>query len=156
MKAASVQVQPFSPKDSGGPESPIEELLYSALLTAKEELPPLVLQHRIYDESKRIVTRADFAFPTIKLAVYCHGAAFHLNAKQWQKDLHQVNELVRLGWKVNAFSGWQINDDVSGCVEQIKRTVASLDPIARRNQERTSGQQTEASLESALGRLPPR
>ena len=112
--------------DYGGkPESPIEELLFSELCGRKYELPAFRLQHRITNENGRIVSRADLAFTGRKLAVLCDGARYHLEPRQWQRDLRQRRELTRLGWQVLAFTGSEITADVSGCVNQILATLTS-------------------------------
>jgi very-short-patch-repair endonuclease len=106
--------------DYGGrPESPIEELLFSELCRWQRQLPAFRLQHRITNEDGRIVSRADVAFTGPKLAVFCDGARYHLEPRQWQRDLKQRRELTRLGWRVLAFTGSEITADVSGCVNQV-------------------------------------
>jgi very-short-patch-repair endonuclease len=90
-------------------ESPIEQVLLNEFYRRQRELPAFVLQHKIVNESGRIVSRADFAFPSQRIAIFCDGAEHHLKRHQWQRDLRQRRELGRLGWKVLAFTGAEIN-----------------------------------------------
>jgi very-short-patch-repair endonuclease len=103
----------------GTPESPIEEMLASALRTKVTGMQIFVLQHRIKDENGKIVSRADMAFPEEKLAIFCDGARYHLEPNQWKRDLRQRRELTRLGWRFLAYSGSEIMQDVEGCVGDI-------------------------------------
>jgi very-short-patch-repair endonuclease len=111
---------------SGQTESPIEELLLAELSLRKSSLPKFILQHRIYDENGRIVSRSDFAFVQEKLAIYCDGAMYHLQRNQWERDMRQRRELTRLGWKHLAFSGAEIMGNVAQCVDEIERIIDDL------------------------------
>ncbi|MCC6395241.1 MAG: AAA family ATPase [Bryobacterales bacterium] len=107
-------------KTTAGPESPIEEVLFRELQRRQGELPEFVCQHRIYNDAGRIVSRADFAFVTEQLAIYCDGRAYHLNEMQWQRDLNQRRSLALLGWKHLAFTGAEIlADNGTTCVNEI-------------------------------------
>ena len=101
-------------------ESPIEEVLLEELRNRHTELPPFALQHRILDELGRLVSRAEFAFVAEKVAIFCDGARYHLRQHQWQRDLRQRRQLVRLGWRSLAFTGAEIlEDEGRKCVEEI-------------------------------------
>jgi very-short-patch-repair endonuclease len=126
VKPASCVVKPLqldretpSSNVEGTPESPIEEMLASAIRTRVVGSHILVLQHRIKDENGKIVSRADMAFPTEKLAIFCDGARFHLERNQWQRDLRQRRELTRLGWRFLAYSGSEIMRDVQQCAGDV-------------------------------------
>ncbi len=118
-------VQSESGDYGGQPESPIEEILFSELCRRQRELPAFRLQHRITNENGRIVSRADVAFTGQTLAVFCDGARYHLEPRQWQRDLRQRRELTRLGWRVLAFAGREITADACSCVDQIARMIAA-------------------------------
>lgn len=100
-------------------ESPIEEIFVKELRRRTVQLPEFTLQHRIFGESQRIVSRADIAFVEQRLAIYCDGAKYHLQKDQWQRDLKQRRELARLGWRVLAFTGAEINANVAKCAEEV-------------------------------------
>jgi very-short-patch-repair endonuclease len=103
----------------GTPESPIEEMLASALRARVSVTQTLVLQYRIKDENGKIVSRADMAFPEEKLAIFCDGARYHLEPNQWKRDLRQRRELTRLGWRFLAYSGSEITRDAEFCAQDI-------------------------------------
>lgn len=107
---------------SEGPESPIEERLLGAM-QKHEDLASVCCQYRISDENEKIVSRADFAFPQWKLAVYCDGKEWHLREGRWQRDIRQRNELTKLGWRFLVFTGAEIMKDVNKCVRMIRDTV---------------------------------
>jgi very-short-patch-repair endonuclease len=105
-------------------ESPIEEMLYEAML-AYPELQNIVAQFEIKDYGGKVVSRADFAFPEIKYAVYCDGRQWHLREDRWQRDLRQRNKLTELGWIFSVFTGGDIFRDADGCASQIAKTYRS-------------------------------
>lgn len=105
-------------------ESPIEQILLDAMLDYAE-LSEVKTQHHIRDGDGRIVSRADFAFPGIKYAVYADGAAWHLKHGQWQRDLRQRNRLTELGWTFSVFSGTDIKHNPEGCAQQVLATWRS-------------------------------
>lgn len=103
-------------------ESPIENLL----LTAMQRIPILQdvqIQHLIRNENDTIISRADFAFPTHRHAVYCDGAQWHVRQDRWQRDLRQRNKLTELGWRFSVFSGRDIHADADACARQIAHTL---------------------------------
>ena len=101
-------------------------MLLAELKKREITLPKFILQYRIYDENKRIVSRADLAFEKERLAVFCDGAKYHLKNDQWRRDLRQRRELTRLGLQHLAFSGAEIMSDVIRCVDDIKDTLEGI------------------------------
>jgi len=108
------------------PESPIEERLVEELRRRQTDLPDFTLQHRILDETGRIVSRADVAFVNERLTIFCDGAMFHLKKDQWQRDVRQRRELARLGWQHLVFSGSEIMSNVGRCVEEIRKMLVGM------------------------------
>ncbi len=107
-------------RNTDGTESPIENILLKEMQRRQSELPPFCLQHRILNETGRIVSRADFAFVEQRVAVYCDGAQFHLPKTQWQRDIRQRRELARLGWDHLVFGGSEIlKGSGTECVAEI-------------------------------------
>ncbi|MBM3789743.1 MAG: hypothetical protein FJW35_05265, partial [Acidobacteria bacterium] len=99
--APGIAVLPPPSQDNPTPletESPIEELFLKALASFPDVLKQVKTQYSIFDEHGRFISRADFAFPNIKFAVYCDGARWHLKQSRWQRDVRQRNELIRCGW----------------------------------------------------------
>jgi hypothetical protein len=110
-------------------ESPIERDLLEAMLQLPK-LSEVKAQHVIRDSNDSIISRADFAFPSLNYAVYCDGAQWHLQHDRWQMDLRQRNRLTELGWTYSVYSGRQIMNDADGCAEQIKNIVSRLEKLA--------------------------
>jgi hypothetical protein len=104
-------------------ESPIERRLLSTLEN-HQVLSKIVPQYSIYDEDGKLVTRADFAFPEIKYAIYCDGAQWHLRQERWQKDWRQRNKLTELGWIFSVFTGFDVNRYPYRCAKQVLETHA--------------------------------
>jgi hypothetical protein len=102
-------------------ESPIEVALLAAM-REHEALASVVPQFEICDERGSLVSRADFAFPQLKYAVYCDGAEWHLRHDRWQKDWRQRNKLTELGWIFSVFTGAEVKRDVTHCAAQVALT----------------------------------
>ena len=100
-------------------ESPIEDALLNAIRTFG--LPEPISQFEVYDEEKRLVTRADFAYPDRRLLIYCDSKEFHLDPQKWEKDMEQQNILISMGWKVLRFIGKQILTNPEACVNRIRK-----------------------------------
>ena len=113
------------PPYEGEVESPIERLLVDQLVSRRAVLPAFVLQHRIYNEERRIVSRADIAFVEEKVAIYCDGAVHHLKKDQWQRDQRQRRELMRLGWLPLTFTGSELTSNSSRAGDEIVRVLSS-------------------------------
>jgi hypothetical protein len=104
-------------------ESPIEERLRNAMLQSPILAELARQQVYVYNESGRIITRADFAFPEFKHAVFCDGRMWHVIEGRWQSDIRIGADLAEMGWSCARYSGRQINRDVSICISQIERTI---------------------------------
>lgn len=122
----AIRVVPLeqAPTKNTGTESPIEE----ALLQALQEIPELAsvkTQYVVQDEKECPVSRADFAFPQNKYAVYCDGRQWHCRADRWERDLRQRNKLTELGWIFSVFTGRDINRNAKGCAAQVLKTFQS-------------------------------
>ena len=99
-------------------ESPVEEALLAAM-REHETLAKVVTQYEIRDEGGNLVTRADFAFPELRYAVYCDGAEWHLRHDRWQKDWRQRNKLTELGWIFSVFTGAEVKRDPGTCATRV-------------------------------------
>jgi very-short-patch-repair endonuclease len=121
-----IQVVPPStePETDDGTESPIERALLQAL-REHATLASVETQHVIWDENGRPVSRADFAFPELKYAVYCDGKQWHCRADRWERDWRQRNKLTELGWIFSVFTGRDINKDAGNCAAQVLKTFRS-------------------------------
>ncbi|MBI2899240.1 MAG: DEAD/DEAH box helicase [Planctomycetes bacterium] len=107
-----------------GPQSPIEASLQEAL-RGTNGLPAPTIQYEFREEGRR-VTVADFAWPDVKLAVFCDGYAFHGNPDTLELDAAKRNYLQKEGWTVLTFWGRTINRNPAKCAEQIWGTHVAL------------------------------
>lgn len=105
-------------------ESPIEMKLFEAI-QKHHSFSNVIPQHVIRDEIQHPISRADFAFPEIKYAIYCDGKQWHLKEDRWQKDWKQRNKLTELGWIFSVFTGSEINRNPNKCVAQMAKTYQS-------------------------------
>ena len=112
-------------------ESPIErellQNLYPHLTTDRaQELRP---QYAIGFIPGLPQTIPDFAFPDMKIAIYCDGYEFHKDRDSFSMDRFQSNELQSRGWIVFRFSGHQIKTTkfVGQAVCAITRAIAQRD-----------------------------
>ncbi|MBM3331609.1 hypothetical protein FJY68_07115 [candidate division WOR-3 bacterium] len=108
-------------------ESPIEKRLLEALQQLAP-LPGLVAQHEIRDDQGQLITRADFAFPDVKYAIFCDGEKYHRQVS-WQKDWRKRNKIMEIGWGYTVFTGSDITRDPLGRARQV------LDTYERRRQD---------------------
>ncbi len=99
------------------PKGEIEEPLRVALERAG--LPEAKRDFEIRDHDGRLVTVPDFAWPEIKLAVYCDGFAVHANQETLELDARKRNFLQSNGWVVLTYWGRTILRDPDGCAKQI-------------------------------------
>lgn len=116
---------PGSEEQPFGPESPIEVELYEAMMK-DPDLCEVQVQYVIRNDAGWIVSRADFAFPKLKYAIYCDGAQWHLRPDRWQRDLRQRNELTALGWVFSVFSGSEVKRDAAACAAKVSETRRRL------------------------------
>lgn len=105
-------------------ESPIEEALFEAM-RKHTDLSNVVTQYVIRDQIENPISRADFAFPALKYAVYCDGQQWHLREDRWQRDWRQRNKLTELGWIFSVFTGSDIYRNPDECAGQIAETYRS-------------------------------
>ena len=104
-------------------ESPIEcRLLYTLYPRLDEEARvDLVLQYAI--NSPLIVTRLDFAFRELKIAIYCDGYEYHKDHDSFARDRYNSRILQFDRWFVLRFAGVEINNDIDSVVFQILMSI---------------------------------
>ena len=115
---------PLSGFESWGPppdapllQSPIEEALYRAILL--ERLPVPVLQHQVHADDGGLITVPDFAYPFLRIAVFCDGWEFHRAKDQVEGDYNKRNWLQSRGWMVLVFTGTKIRKDPRKCARTL-------------------------------------
>ena len=94
-------------------EAPLERALRST------DAPPGERDYEVRDDGGQLVTVPDFAWPTVKLAVFCDGFAFHGNRDTLELDARKRNFLQRQGWAVLTYWGRTILRTPDACAAQI-------------------------------------
>lgn len=101
------------------PDSLLEPRM--ARLLGTHGLPGAAFQHEIHHRG-RLVGRADFAYPALRLALEVDGFSAHASPRAFQSDLRRQNALVALGWTVLRFT-WA---DVVCHPERVAATIADV------------------------------
>lgn len=91
-------------------ESPVEELLHSALTRLSI---PHVLQHDVGRY------RLDFAIVDKQLAIEVDGHAYHSSRQQREHDAKRDRFLMAKGWRVVRFTGSEVHRDAMACARQV-------------------------------------
>jgi hypothetical protein len=105
---------------AAGPTSPIEARLLEAL-RALPDVPAPVPQYEIRD-GDRLVTVPDFAYPDVRIAVFCDGFAFHGNPDTLELDAKKRNWLQSKDggeWIVLTYWGRTILKHADDCAREI-------------------------------------
>ena len=106
-------------------DSPIERKLLRDLyphLTV-DRARELQAQHRIDYFHDMDVTIPDFAFPYMRIAIYCDGYQWHKDYEPFCKDRYQSRELQLRSWIVLRFTGNEINDESEMVLKTIQRAI---------------------------------
>jgi hypothetical protein len=83
---------------------------------------PIPIQHYSIKDPQTgyCLTKPDFAFPELKIAVYCDGRSIHFyNREIWNGDHYKRNKLTSDGWIVLIYTNDQISKDCRSCVEEL-------------------------------------
>ena len=107
-------------------ESPIERKLLRNLYPQLTEdcAHKLHAQYKIDFYPDMDVTIPDFAFPDMKIAIYCDGFAPRKgNWNIFRKDRLQLRELQLWGWIVLRFAGSEIHRNSEMVIKTIQRTI---------------------------------
>jgi hypothetical protein len=96
----------------------IEELL-QAELARIGDVPPGVRDLEVRDETGRLITVPDFAWPAVRLAVYCDGYAYHGNVETLALDARKRNWLQARGWTVLTFWGRTLRKTAGACAHDV-------------------------------------
>jgi len=106
------------------PRGHIEEVLLEAL-RGVEGVPEPEREHEVRTEAGALVTVPDFAWPDLKVAVYCDGYQFHGDRETLELDAAKRNFLAQRGWTVLTYWGRQILNRPERCARQIADTLRS-------------------------------
>ena len=105
-------------------ESEIESHLLGALYPnlGPDAQKEIEAQHMI-DYYDMPVTLPDFAFPYLRIAIYCDGYEYHWERDPFQKDRQQARALQLQGWLVLRFAGAEILNDTDAVVLTIEKAI---------------------------------
>ncbi len=117
VRMAEARAQGSDPVFRPYPKGEIEEPLRAAL--ARAGLPEPQRDHEVRDAEGRLVTVPDFAWPDVKLAVYCDGFAVHGKPDTLELDARKRNFLQTEGWAVLTYWGRTILRDPDACARQV-------------------------------------
>ena len=105
-------------------ESEIESHLLGALYPnlGPDAQKEIEAQHMI-DYYDMPVTLPDFAFPYLRIAIYCDGYEYHWERDPFQKDRQQARALQLQGWLVLRFAGSEILNDTEAVVLTVEKAI---------------------------------
>ena len=105
-------------------ESPAEAVL-GEVIRATPGLERIVPQYRICRSDGSLISRADFAVPELKYAIYVDGACWHLNGRGWRRDRRLRGELSKLGWTITVFGASEVESVCGQCIERVLEQLRS-------------------------------
>jgi very-short-patch-repair endonuclease len=103
------------------PKGEIEEVLRAAL--ERVEISDFQRDFKIWDEEGRLLTVPDFAWPDLKVAVFCDGYACHGDPEILALDAKKRNRLQLMGWLVLTFWGRTICRDAERCAREVEQAL---------------------------------
>ena len=105
-------------------ESEIESHLLGALYPnlGPDAQKEIEAQHMI-DYYDMPVTLPDFAFPYLRIAIYCDGYEYHWERDPFQKDRQQARALQLQGWLVLRFAGSEILNNTDAVVLTVEKAI---------------------------------
>ncbi len=112
------------------PKGEIEEPLRRAL-ERLADIPEGLRDFEICNPEGHLITVPDFAWPDLKIAVYCDGFAFHGNPDTLELDARKRNWLQAEGWIVLTYWGRTILKDPDACARQIAAVVRETSTVGR-------------------------
>ena len=88
--------------------------------------PEPIQQFEIRTEDGWFICRVDFAYPLRRVAIFIDGLAYHSDAKAFQRDRMQGNELSQLGWRYLRFTYADLTQRPGYVVQQIRSALSVL------------------------------
>jgi len=102
------------------PATWFEELL--AMCLDDPDLPPMVLQYAILDETGCIVARPDIAFPSVQLGLEAHSREFHWGPLAEALDEDRDIAAALCGWELT-YLGWYATKRPADVLRIVKGLV---------------------------------
>ena len=108
--------KPYETDDNAIFESPVEQRLYEALLSAGIKTSP---QYPVLGR------RLDLALVNYKIDIEIDGKQWHLNSDGSRKldDVYRDLQLQSSGWKVIRFWATDVINDIESCIKKVKETM---------------------------------
>ncbi len=106
-----------------------ESSLEAVLAQSMGQIPGwdrVISQYIIRDDNGKLISRADFAIPEKKYALYVDGSVWHLCVDGWRRDQRLRGKLRDQGWTVRVIPGYEIERNPSECVSVIERDIYAL------------------------------
>jgi hypothetical protein len=119
--------RPWLAEADGRSESPLET--HVRLILTDAGLPPEELQYRIFDEEGAFVARVDMAWPSRGVCVEADGAAYHSDPAPAYRDRDRQNSLVRLRWRLQRVTWWDVERRPGWIVAQVAGLLAAAPEI---------------------------
>ena len=89
--------------------------------------PMFTQQFDILDDSGRIITRPDFAFPEEKRAIFIDGKSVHIfNIENYISDCGKRSKIKEMGWKSEVYLNTVITNNVGNKVKEFFRLLKPL------------------------------
>jgi very-short-patch-repair endonuclease len=104
-----------------GTESPLETDL--AVLLRSSKLPYPEHQVKLFDLADNYITRADFAYSKLRIAIFTDGFETHSGREPFDKDRDVDNELLAMGWLVLRFTHRMVRSQPATVLERIARML---------------------------------
>lgn len=83
-------------------------------------LPRPRMEHRVSDQTGRLVAQVDAAYPKLRYAIELDSHAHHLNPEAFERDRRRDGDLAQLGWLVRRFTWEQWHRQRSWVVATIR------------------------------------
>lgn len=100
------------------PKGHIEEVLLEAL-RRHPAVAALVRDYEVRTDTGTLITVPDFAWPAVRLAVYCDGYQYHGDPEALELDAIKRNYLQRQGWMVLTYWGRTILRHPERCAVEV-------------------------------------
>lgn len=130
IKRAASEVYEVVPPPERAEKSPYESAYEAMLGAAMADVDALACvrpQHRICRADGSLISRADFAVPHLRYAIYVDGPAWHLIPRAWKRDRRLRSELRENGWEVTVFPAYEVAGNVAQCVDEIRETILRIE-----------------------------
>ncbi|MBI4932580.1 MAG: type IV toxin-antitoxin system AbiEi family antitoxin domain-containing protein [Actinobacteria bacterium] len=93
------------------------------------DIPGLVRQHEVFDESGQFVARVDFAIPSLRLAFEAHSEQFHSGPDAQERDLRRHARLTDADWRTRYITSKEMLNPL-GLRAEVQRLLGSSESPA--------------------------